>query len=301
MAAFRAQVVQRSSRELLVRSADGEEWVCELRGVLRLREDGAVAVGDWVEAEEDAPGRGRVREVLPRKNSLSRLRAAGAGRELILAANIDQVVALFAARRPRLKFGALDRLLIAAEAHSIPARILVNKSDLGIDPEIEERLALYPALGYPVHYLSIATAVGVQEVEAELRDRASVVAGPSGGGKSSLLNALLPGLDLRVGEVSEHNEKGRHTTTAMNWYALPAGGALIDTPGFREYQLWGIAPGELAELFPEIRLHLGNCRFGDCRHANEPACGVRAAVESGSVAPVRYESYLQILESLGSP
>ncbi len=291
------RVTFRSSREATVRVGD-EEWRCELLGALRRERDAgsAVVVGDRVEVVVDRPLRGRIARVLPRTNRLSRRRSAGEGRELVLAANIDRVLAMFSAREPRPKFGALDRLLLAAEAQRLPVAILFNKMDLGVAEDAEERLAIYPGLGYPVHRVSLHTERGLEEIEQLLSGSITVVVGPSGVGKSTLVNRLIPGLDLAVSDVSEHNEKGRHTTTAVTWYELPRGGAILDTPGFREYSLWGLAPGDVAGLMPEFRGVAEGCRFADCTHREEPECAVRQAVADGRIAQVRYDSYRYILE-----
>jgi len=290
------QVIFRSSREVIVLVGE-ERWVCELRGTLRRRGSNAVVVGDRVEVFSDGAGRGRVERILPRERVLSRRRESGRGRELVIAANVHQVVAVFAARRPRPQFGALDRLLVAAEAAELDAWIVLNKCDLGVSEEVAEELAVYEEIGYRVIRTSQETGEGLEELAAALRGRSSVVSGPSGVGKSSLIGPLV-GEELRVGEVSASNEKGRHTTTAVTWYPLPGGGAVLDTPGFRDYAIWSLEPGDLAGCFRELIPRLGGCRFSDCLHREEPACGVRDAVEEGSVDPRRYFSYLGILDSL---
>lgn len=290
------QVIFRSSREVTVLVGD-ERWTCELRGVLRRRGSNAVVVGDFVEVVPDGPGRGCVEDVRPRERTLSRRRESGRGRELIIAANIHQVVAFFAARQPRLKFGALDRLLVAAEIAGLPAVIVINKIDLGVPDEVEEALELYPRIGYPVIRTSEVTGEGLDGLRAVLAGRASVVSGPSGVGKSSLIGPIV-GEDLRVAAVSEANEKGRHTTTAVSWYPLPGGGAVLDTPGFRDYALWDLRPQELAAHLPDLAPYVAECRFRDCLHRGEPKCGVRAAVERGDVEARRYRTYEGILQSL---
>ena len=294
------QVIARSSRHAVVRmSGSNEQWRCELVGRLRLAgASNTVVVGDEVRVFPVEADQGRITEVLPRRNCLSRRREVGGGRELILAANIDGVLAVFSTRRPRLKFGALDRLLVAAESQGLPATIVINKSDLGAPDEVAERSAIYPTLGYPVLEVSAETGVGLDELAPLVNGRASVVAGPSGVGKSSLLNRLIPGLDLRVGEVSAHNEKGRHTTTRVTWHPLPGGGAVIDTPGFRDYALWNLPPAELGALMPDIATAAEGCHFSNCLHRTEPSCAVREAVDGGAIHPRRYESYLFILDSL---
>ncbi|MFQ5654968.1 MAG: ribosome small subunit-dependent GTPase A [Planctomycetota bacterium] len=290
------QVVFRSSRGVRV-LVGGEERYCEYRGRMRREKRNAVVVGDRVEIAPEGEDRGLVHRVLPRRNWLSRRRDVGGGREIIVAANLDQVVALFSARQPRLKMGALDRLLVAAETQGLPARVVVNKIELGLEPSTEELLGSYPTIGYPLHKVSHRTEEGLAGFRELLRGRASVVAGPSGVGKSSLIGSLL-GRDLRVGEVSQATEKGKHTTTAVSWYPIPAGGAVVDTPGFRDFALWGLSPPELARHMPDLRPLVPGCRFRDCLHRGEPECSVREAAEEGKILPWRYRSYTGILESI---
>ena len=291
------QIVFKSSRLVTV-LVNGERWSCELRGILRRERGTAVVVGDLVEVSPDGPGRGRVERVLPRRNWLSRKRKVGGGRELILASNLDQVLGVFATRKPRLKFGTIDRLLIAAGRQGLPAAIVLNKMDLSLDAEAEQRLQVYEAMGYALLKVSAETGAGFDALESLLGGRVSVMAGPSGVGKSSLLRPIFPDLNIRIGEVSHYNEKGRHITTAATWYPLPGGGAVVDTPGFREYALWGLEPGELARWMPDLAALGGKCRFVDCLHRQEPDCAVRAGLEEGIVSHFRYRSYIGILESL---
>ena len=285
-------------------SDDGRRVGCQLRGALRKRgKHNAIVVGDRVEItlEDAVEGalRGCVESVEPRRNWISRKRAVGDGRELMLVANVDQVIAFFAVQKPRLKFGALDRLLVAAESRDLPATIVLNKIDLGVPEEVEERGAIYPDLGYRVLRASVTSGEGIDELREVLRGKVSVVVGPSGVGKSSLLNAICPELDLRVGAVSHHNEKGRHTTTAVSWFPVPEiEGAIVDTPGFRDYGLWGLTPRELVAAMPDLSELAGGCHFSDCRHVSEPGCEVRAAVERDEVSANRYDSYRYMLETL---
>jgi ribosome biogenesis GTPase len=289
-------VVFRSSREVTV-LVEGAPVICELRGVLRRRGPNAVVVGDRVEVSMEGDARGSVEAVLPRETALARRRESGQGRELVIAANVHQLVAVFAARQPRPKFGALDRLLVAGESSGLAAIVLLNKVDLGVDAEVEAELANYSSIGYRVLRTSRVTGEGIDDLASALAGRASVVSGPSGAGKSSLIAPII-GIELRVGAISAHNEKGRHTTTAVTWYPLPGGGAVLDTPGFRDYALWGLPPEDLASCFPDLRPSLGGCRFRDCLHREEPGCAVRAAVAVGEIVERRYRSYLGILDSL---
>ncbi len=293
----RGRVIFRTSRSVKVQSSEANSTVydCHFRGRLK-RSRTSIVVGDFVEFELSHDGTGVIESVEPRQNKLSRRREVGGGSEVILAANLDQVIALFSAQQPRLKFSALDRVLVAADRQGLPARIVVNKIDLGLTQEIEARLAEYNSIGYEVHCISVEESIGIEALRRDLEGRATVVAGPSGVGKSSLLSRLL-GIPIRVGAVSHANEKGRHTTTSVTWY--PYGhGALIDTPGFRDYGLWGLDPTELGRSMPDLSQYTGLCHFRDCLHRQEPNCRVREAVEAGEIFKSRYQSYLYMLDSL---
>ncbi|HSC25931.1 MAG TPA: ribosome small subunit-dependent GTPase A, partial [Vicinamibacterales bacterium] len=189
----------------------------------------------------------------------------------------------------------LDRFLVIAEANALAARLVINKVDLASEPEVEARFGRYRRIGYPLHCTSSVSSRGLDELHDALRARSSVLTGPSGAGKSSLLNTMYPGLDLRVGEISESVEKGRHTTVGAFMHPLPDGGYVVDTPGLREVGLWGIPSETLASCFPELREISHACRFTDCRHVTEPDCAVRAAVESGEISAERHESYVTLL------
>jgi ribosome biogenesis GTPase len=219
--------------------------------------------------------------------------------EQIIAANVDQIVAVFAAADPRPAWNLLDRYLVSAEAADIPAVICLTKLDLVEGrpeaAEIRAVMAEYQAIGYPVILTSAVTGKGLNELDAALRDRVSVFVGKSGVGKTSLLNALEPGLGLRVQETSARTGKGRHTTTHFEMFSLACGGSIVDTPGIREFGLWNVEQDDLALFFPEMRSLVGTCKFGlDCEHDQEPGCAIRQAVGAGTISPYRYQSYLKL-------
>lgn len=279
--------------------ADGTMQSGAMRGRLK-REGGVkVAVGDDVVVEHDAgAGTWTIVEILPRRSRLAR-RAPGTARaERIVATNVDQVVVVFAMAKPEPHVKMLDRFLVIAESNEVSARIVVNKVDLASRDAAEALFGGYAGLGYPMHYTSVVTGDGLPELLESLRGRVSALSGPSGVGKSSLLNALYPGLDLRVGAISESVNKGRHTTVGAFMHPLPRGGYVVDTPGLRELGLWGIAARDLDRCFPEFVAELETCRFADCRHLSEPECGVRAALEAGRIMPSRYESYVKLREEV---
>ena len=275
------------------RVRSGEE---ELGALTRL----PVVVGDEVVVAERS-GVFTVREVLPRRTRLSRPDPHRPEREQVMAANVDLGVIVVALGSPPLRPGLVDRFLVALEAGGVEPLVCVNKLDLVTARQRATALAAlapYRELGVGAVFCSAASGEGIAELEAALAGRVGVLVGQSGVGKTSLLNALDPRLDLRTRAPRSGDGKGRHTTTAAGLYALPGGGRLIDTPGLRQFGLWEIAPRELGALFPEIAALAGGCRFRDCRHATEPACAVKEAAAAGALPAARYASYRRILDSL---
>ncbi len=283
-------------------AGDDGEVTATVRGRLKKdrQESDLVALGDFVRYEPapTAGGLATVVEVLPRVSVLAR-RAPGPrgiwARDVIVA-NIDQLVAVFATREPAPHFGMLDRLLALAEMDELQAVIVLNKLDLGVEPSDAATVATYEAMGYPVLQTSAHSGAGVDSLRDVLANRVSAVVGPSGVGKSALLNAVEPGLGLRVGAVSGAVHKGRHTTRVGQLHRLSNGGLVADTPGLREIGLWDVDPGELEWAFVDFRPYLRQCRFANCSHTEEPECAVRAAVERGEIARRRYQSYRRMLE-----
>lgn len=292
-------VLQGTGGQYDVRLTDGSTITAAMRGRLK-REGGVkVAVGDDVTLERDeAADSWTISAILPRRSRLARRSPGNAYGERIVVANVDQVVVVFAMRKPEPNAKMLDRFLIIAESNDVSARVVLNKLDLASRAEAEETFGAYAALGYPVHYTSTHTGEGLHDLHDALRGRVSALTGPSGVGKSSLLNALYPGLDLRVAEISESVNKGRHTTVGAHMHPLPDGGYVVDTPGLREVGLWGITARDLERCFPEFAPALQECRFADCRHLSEPECGVRSALDAGSIARSRYESYVKLREEV---
>ena len=263
-----------------------------------------VAVGDWVTVSANADGTGTIEEVSERESVLSRTRPGAhdarrlaADREQVLVANPDQVVFVFAVRKPRPSLRKLDRFLVVAEMNDLPAIINANKVDLlDSTDEAREMFQVYEDLGYQVIYTSAKTGEGIEELAEALRDKISVMTGSSGVGKSSLLNTIQPGLGLRVNEVSQATEKGLHTTRHAEMFPLDEGGYVVDTPGIRGLALFDIEPAELDAYFREIAPLVEQCRFSDCSHQHEPGCAVLAALEEGAISAERYDSYLRLRE-----
>jgi ribosome biogenesis GTPase / thiamine phosphate phosphatase len=281
--------------------AGGGTREASLRGRLKQGTDIKLAVGDDVMVASDRRGgHWAIEEILPRRSVLARRTPGGGYGERVVAANVDQVVVVFAAAQPEPHIRMIDRFLIIAEANELAAVVVINKLDLVSEAATRARLADYARADYTVLFTSTRSRAGLDALHAALAGRTSAVTGPSGVGKSSLLNALYPGLDLRVGAVSEAVQKGRHTTVGAWLHPLPDGGYVVDTPGLREVGMWGLSPESLDRCFPEFRPYLGSCRFADCTHRTEPGCAVRSAVEAGVVSPIRYESFLRLREELAS-
>jgi ribosome biogenesis GTPase / thiamine phosphate phosphatase len=280
-------------------------FICQLRGTLKQgsKKTELCVIGDHVTIEVASDGSGVIKAIAPRERTLSRVepaRYAGTSteREQIIIANPDQTIFVFAATRPDPHLRMLDRLLVAAEKHEIPSiAIIVNKIDLA-EQTARATFALYERIGYPVLYTSADNGIGIDAVRYLLSGKISVLTGPSGVGKTSLLNAIQPGLGRAVSHVSDKLTKGRHTTVSAELIPLAGGGYVADTPGIRQIAPWDVEPDELDAYFREIHPHVAECRFSDCRHVGEPGCGVRAAVEAGLITPERYDSYLRMRDEL---
>ncbi len=280
---------------------DGQVVDCVIRGSLTAQETGAtnaVAVGDRVIVADDGAGGFVVEDVLPRRTVLARRDRAF---QQVIVANADQLLIVSSWREPAIWLELVDRYLIAATRYGLEPVVCVNKADLIEDEaEFEATLQPYHDLGHGVLRTSALTSEGVDDLRNRLQDRMTVLAGLSGTGKSSLLSAVQPGLDLRTGEVStwRGRDEGRHTTTQATMLRLEAGGYVVDTPGIREFGLAGLRKGELQDYFPEIVELAPGCRFADCTHFTEPGCAVRAAEATGSLSPSRYHSYRQVHATL---
>uniref|UniRef100_UPI003AF750D7 ribosome small subunit-dependent GTPase A n=1 Tax=Alistipes shahii TaxID=328814 RepID=UPI003AF750D7 len=278
---------------------DGETVRCRIRGRLRLkgvRSTNPVVVGDEVACEADEGGDYVIADILPRRNYVIR-RASNLSKEShIIAANVDQALLMASLRSPETPTEFVDRFLVTCEAYKVPVTILLSKLDLQDAEAVAEFRAVYEGAGYRVLEVSVREGRGVEEVRELLAGRTTLVSGNSGVGKSTLIQAIDPSLDIRTGEISESHHKGRHTTTFSTMYPLAGGGAVIDTPGIKGFGLIDIDEAELWHYFPEMMRVAPACRFYNCTHTHEPGCAVVEAVERGQIAYPRYESYLKILD-----
>jgi ribosome biogenesis GTPase len=290
-------IIIRSQSGFFTVQTEGGILTCHLRGRLKQGKHigDLAAVGDRVQVTSQLDGTGSIEVVEPRRTSLVRLdpRPQGVYQQVLLA-NPDQVVFVFACAQPAPHLRMLDRFLVIAEKQNLPALIVANKIDLVGKAKAEDLFGLYPDIGYPVLYTCARTGDGLEELRKHLVGKETALAGPSGVGKSSLLNTIQPGLGLAVREISEAFQKGRHTTTVRQLFPIQGGGYVADMPGLRSLALWDTDPEELDGYFPELTGLVQHCQFNDCTHKSEPGCAVRAAVEAGSVNPARYESYLKL-------
>ena len=282
-------------------TATGDAVDSRIRGKLRLkgvRSTNPVAVGDMVDYEVEEDGTGVITCIHPRRNYIIR-RASNLSKEShILAANIDQAALVTTLFNPEVKLEFLDRFLVTCEAYKIPATVVLNKTDLdkGFPEEIAAFRRVYELAGYDVLEVSALTGENIDQLAELLRGRTTLFSGNSGVGKSTLIKALVPDLDIRIGDISDYHRKGRHTTTYAQMYPLPQGGYIIDTPGIKGFGLIDIDPAELYQFFPEMMKYSEGCQYYNCTHTHEPGCAVQEAVAQGGIAESRYISYLKTLE-----
>ncbi len=284
-----------------VQTADGSRYEARIKGKFRIKglsTTNPLAVGDEVDFEFE-PGMDNVviHHLHPRRNYIIRKSINLSKQAQIIAANLDQAFLVVTLASPRTSLGFIDRFLVTAEAYDIPACLVFNKLDLFSDEGLEilaEYQSIYEKIGYPCYSVSALKGTNISKIRQLIADKTTLFSGHSGVGKSSLINALLPELTIRTGEVSDWSDKGMHTTTFAEMHQLPDGGFIVDTPGIRELGIIDIEQDELSCFFPEMRERLNQCRFNNCRHINEPGCAIVTAVEAGEIELSRYESYLSI-------
>ncbi len=299
---MRGTILKSTGSFYTVRTDDGRKLECRIKGKLRIegfRATNPVAVGDRVEVET---GQSLVTSILPRKNCIIRRATKLSHQSHILACNIDQAILLVTLEAPKTSFGFIDRFLATCEAYRIPSVLIFNKADIFEDgAELEEELKyamdIYRGIDYPCYSVSSTemNEAVKQKMIAILKDKTTLISGHSGSGKSTFVNALEPGLDLRTAEISETHLKGVHTTTFAEMHPLSFGGYIIDTPGIKEFGIVNMGKNEVYHFFPEIFKKASSCKFNTCLHLREPRCAVREAAEKGEIAPSRYHSYLSIM------
>jgi len=279
----------------------GETINCRIKGKFRtldIKTTNPIAVGDKVEVErEPDQDTGLITTLHPRKNYIIRKSVNLSKQAQIIAANLDQAFLIVTLASPRTSLGFIDRFLVTAEAYAIPAVLIFNKLDLFSNDGLEilkEYQQIYEKAGYPCYSVSAIEQTNLDQIKQLLKDKVTLLSGHSGVGKSTLINALLPGSQLKTGDISDWSDKGKHTTTFAEMFELPFGGYLIDTPGIRELGVFDIEKQGLGRLFPEIRELMEDCKFHNCRHINEPGCAVLKALENDEIESSRYDSYLSI-------
>ena len=300
-----ALIIKNTGSWYVARTDDGTEIDCKIKGNFRLkgiRSTNPIAVGDRVNISVNESGTAFITDILPRKNYIIR-RASNLSKEShILASNLDQALLIVTLSHPTTSLTFIDRFLATAEAYRVPAIIVINKIDLLTEPEDIELLDavsyLYKSIGYKVVTTSAKTGDGIDALRSLLSGKTTLISGNSGVGKTTLINDLIPGLDLRTAAISEVHDTGIHTTTFSEMFRLPGadGGYLIDTPGVRGFGTIEMDEYEASHFFPEIFKIGADCRFNNCTHTHEPHCAVIKALEDGLIAQSRYTSYLSILE-----
>ncbi len=284
-----------------VHATDGQDYDCRIKGKFRIKgiqTTNPIAVGDLVEFDLEPNAKtGVIHQLKDRKNYIIRKSINLSKQAQIIAANMDQAFLIVTLASPRTSLGFIDRFLATSSAYRIPTMLIFNKLDLfsaeGLEI-LDIYKSIYEDIGYACYAVSALEGTNIPQIEGLLKDKITLFSGHSGVGKSSLINVLLPGREIKTGLISESSDKGQHTTTFAEMHTLPFGGYLIDSPGIRELGVFDIKPEELGHYFVEMRALMNQCRFNNCRHVNEPGCAVIEAVEEGSIAASRYESYLSI-------
>ena len=300
---MKGTVIKSTGSWYVVRGEDGGLHQCRLRGKFKLQEakvSNPLAVGDRVifQTEDQGDNTSVITDIAPRQNYIIRKSTHKTAHSHILAANLDQAFLVVTLASPRTSFGFIDRFLVTAEAYDIPVVILYNKTDLygAGDQDYQQRIdRMYAALGYPGIAVSAHAGTGLDQIQAMMQGKTSLFSGHSGVGKSTLINLLVPDLDLKTSEISAYSDKGVHTTTFAEMFEVNPDTFIIDTPGIKELGIVDIGGHELAYFFPEMRDRMHQCKYNNCRHINEPGCAVIPAVKAGQISLTRYESYRSML------
>lgn len=299
---MRGIIIKTTGSEFEVETVNGESLTCKLKGAFRIKgikSTNPLAVGDYVEYENLGENRaGIITGILPRKNYIIRKATKLSKQSHIIAANLDQAVTMASLINPRTSTGFIDRFLVTAEAYHIPAAIIFNKTDIydqALQKKLSELISIYRQAGYPVYSVSILNKDYTDGLVPLFENKISLLSGPSGVGKSTLINLMIPGLNLKTKQVSLYHNKGQHVTTFACMHKLQDGGFIIDTPGIKEFGLFDFNKTEVAERFPEIRKLMNDCRFNNCTHIHEPGCAVLKGLDEGKISLTRYNSYVRIM------
>lgn len=295
-------VIKNTGSWYVVKTDDGQLVDCKIKGNFRLkgiRSTNPIAVGDHVHIVMNHEGTAFIHEIEGRKNYIIRRASNLSKQSHILAANLDQCMLIVTINYPETSTIFIDRFLATAEAYRIPVSIIFNKTDRYDEDEtryLDGLINLYTYIGYPCYKVSALNQTGIEAIRADLANKVTLLSGNSGVGKSTLINAILPDLEVKTGEISDYHNKGMHTTTFSEMFPLPQGGWIIDTPGIKGFGTFDMEEEEVGHYFKEIFEHSANCKYGNCTHRHEPGCAVRQAVEEHLISESRYSSYLNMLE-----
>lgn len=295
-------VIKNTGSWYLVKTNDGKQIECKIKGNFRLkgiRSTNPIAVGDWVQIAVNTEGTAFITEIEDRKNYIIRRSSNLSKQSHIIAANLDQCMLVVTVNYPETSTTFIDRFLASAEAYRVPVRLVFNKTDLYSEEEqryLDALVNLYTHIGYPCYRISALNETGVEEIKRDLQGKVTLFSGHSGVGKSTLINAILPDLNVKTGAISAAHNKGMHTTTFSEMFPVEGEGYIIDTPGIKGFGTFDMEDEEVGHYFKEIFEFSANCKYGNCTHRHEPGCAVREAVENHYISESRYASYLNILE-----
>ena len=295
-------VIKNTGSWYLVKTNDGKQIECKIKGNFRLkgiRSTNPIAVGDWVQIAVNTEGTAFITEIEDRKNYIIRRSSNLSKQSHIIAANLDQCMLVVTVNYPETSTTLIDRFLASAEAYRVPVRLIFNKTDLYSEEEqryLDALVNLYTHIGYPCYRISALNETGVEEIKRDLQGKVTLFSGHSGVGKSTLINAILPDLNVKTGAISAAHNKGMHTTTFSEMFPVEGEGYIIDTPGIKGFGTFDMEDEEVGHYFKEIFEFSANCKYGNCTHRHEPGCAVREAVENHYISESRYASYLNILE-----